>query len=87
MLIFGIFKPHLPAIYGCSMASMEKPKRSHCNFLKCHNKFTSKFCTFFRREKMAGCAICSERPKITELQDYEKFCGSGPTDKAKAGGK
>lgn len=36
---------------------------------------------YFRREKIAGCAICSENPKITELQDYEKFCGSGPTDK------
>lgn len=36
------------------------------------------------REKIAGCAICSENPKITELQDYEKFCGSGPTDKVRS---
>jgi len=35
------------------------------------------------REKMPICAICSENPKIKELQDYEKFCGSGPTDKVR----
>lgn len=33
---------------------------------------------------MAGCAICSANPKITELQDYEKFCGASPTDKVRS---
>ncbi|KAF5909706.1 adenylyltransferase and sulfurtransferase MOCS3, partial [Clarias magur] len=33
------------------------------------------------RAKKAGCAVCGETPTVTELQDYESFCGSSATDK------
>lgn len=33
------------------------------------------------RAKQAGCAVCGETPTVTELQDYERFCGSAATDK------
>ncbi|KAL3098946.1 hypothetical protein niasHS_000934 [Heterodera schachtii] len=36
------------------------------------------------REKMSNCAICSENPRITELQDYQKFCRSDPSDKVRS---
>ncbi|XP_017567358.1 adenylyltransferase and sulfurtransferase MOCS3 isoform X1 [Pygocentrus nattereri] len=35
------------------------------------------------RPKQAGCAVCGETPTVTELQDYEKFCGSAATDKCR----
>jgi len=40
--------------------------------------------TICLREKLPGCAICGKEPTITELQEYEQFCGSGPTDKIKS---
>ncbi len=33
------------------------------------------------RHKQAECAVCGETPTVTELQDYEQFCGSAATDK------
>ncbi|XP_066536978.1 adenylyltransferase and sulfurtransferase MOCS3 isoform X2 [Hoplias malabaricus] len=35
------------------------------------------------RARQAGCAVCGEKPTVTELQDYEKFCGSAATDKCR----
>lgn len=35
------------------------------------------------RHKQAECAVCGETPTVTELQDYEKFCGSAATDKCR----
>jgi adenylyltransferase/sulfurtransferase len=37
--------------------------------------------TISLREKMTRCAVCGENPTVTELQDYELFCGSSATDK------
>lgn len=34
------------------------------------------------RERRIDCAICSDRPTIHELPDYEAFCGTGACDKA-----
>lgn len=33
------------------------------------------------RAKQAGCVVCGDMPTITEMQDYESFCGSCATDK------
>ncbi len=33
------------------------------------------------RSKQAECVVCGETPTVTELQDYEQFCGSAATDK------
>ncbi|MEQ2184072.1 hypothetical protein GOODEAATRI_004198 [Goodea atripinnis] len=33
------------------------------------------------RPKQADCAVCGESPRVTQLIDYEAFCGSAATDK------
>ncbi|KAH7721913.1 Adenylyltransferase and sulfurtransferase MOCS3 [Aphelenchoides avenae] len=43
--------------------------------------FEGKTRTICLREKMTRCAVCGENPTITELQDYEQFCGTSATDK------
>ncbi|XP_016330761.1 adenylyltransferase and sulfurtransferase MOCS3 [Sinocyclocheilus anshuiensis] len=35
------------------------------------------------RSKQTECAVCGETPTVTELQDYEQFCGSAATDKCR----
>lgn len=44
-------------------------------------------CTFRNiklRLKRNDCAVCSDNPSITELIDYERFCGMAATDKDSA---
>ncbi|KAI1733046.1 thiF family domain-containing protein [Ditylenchus destructor] len=43
--------------------------------------FDGKIRTISLREKMASCAVCGKNATIKELQNYEQFCGAGPTDK------
>lgn len=33
------------------------------------------------RSRQEECVVCGEKPTVTELQDYEYFCGSAATDK------
>ncbi|XP_061650276.1 adenylyltransferase and sulfurtransferase MOCS3 isoform X1 [Phyllopteryx taeniolatus] len=33
------------------------------------------------RPKHSGCVVCGEKPSVTQLVDYEAFCGSAATDK------
>ncbi|MEQ2199524.1 Molybdenum cofactor synthesis protein 3, partial [Xenoophorus captivus] len=35
------------------------------------------------RPKQADCAVCGESPRVTQLIDYEAFCGSAATDKCR----
>ncbi|KAG8013582.1 Adenylyltransferase and sulfurtransferase MOCS3, partial [Nibea albiflora] len=35
------------------------------------------------RPKQAGCVVCGENPSITQLVDYEAFCGAAATDKCR----
>ncbi|PWA16642.1 hypothetical protein CCH79_00004638 [Gambusia affinis] len=35
------------------------------------------------RPKQADCAVCGESPSVTQLIDYEDFCGSAATDKCR----
>ncbi|TNN83060.1 Adenylyltransferase and sulfurtransferase MOCS3 [Liparis tanakae] len=35
------------------------------------------------RPKQAGCAVCGEEPSVTQLVDYEAFCGSAASDKCR----
>ncbi|XP_053093806.1 adenylyltransferase and sulfurtransferase MOCS3 [Pangasianodon hypophthalmus] len=43
----------------------------------------SRFRCIKLRAKQAGCVVCGETPTVTELQDYESFCGSAATDKCR----
>ncbi|XP_072800500.1 adenylyltransferase and sulfurtransferase MOCS3 [Vicugna pacos] len=36
------------------------------------------------RRRRPDCAACGERPTVTDLQDYEDFCGSSATDKCRS---
>ncbi|XP_037603467.1 adenylyltransferase and sulfurtransferase MOCS3 [Sebastes umbrosus] len=35
------------------------------------------------RPKQAGCAVCGKNPSVTQLVDYEAFCGTAATDKCR----
>ncbi|XDV42664.1 hypothetical protein PO909_011283 [Leuciscus waleckii] len=35
------------------------------------------------RARQIECVVCGEKPTLTELQDYEQFCGSAATDKCR----
>lgn len=59
-------------------------KSSYAGNLWLFDGFDGKTKTISLREKMTACAICSAKPRITELQDYEKFCGSGPNNKIRS---
>lgn len=43
----------------------------------------SRFRCIKLRAKQANCVVCGETPTVTELQDYESFCGSAATDKCR----
>ncbi|KAM5304405.1 adenylyltransferase and sulfurtransferase MOCS3 [Glossophaga mutica] len=36
------------------------------------------------RSRRPDCAACGEQPTVTDLQDYEAFCGSSATDKCRS---
>ena len=39
------------------------------------------FRTIKLRPRQTSCLVCGDNPTITELIDYEQFCGAGATDK------
>lgn len=41
----------------------------------------AKFRSIKLRPKKADCAVCGEEPSVTQLVDYETFCGSAASDK------
>ncbi|KAM7376521.1 hypothetical protein PAMP_006249 [Pampus punctatissimus] len=43
----------------------------------------AKFRSIKLRPKQASCAVCGENPSVTQLVDYETFCGSAATDKCR----
>jgi len=57
---------------------------SFAGYLWLFDGFEARARTICLRDKLPGCAICGKDPTITELQEYEQFCGSGSTDKIKS---
>lgn len=47
----------------------------------------AKFRSIKLRPKQAGCAVCGETPSVTQLVDYEAFCGAAATDKVAHNGQ
>ena len=43
--------------------------------------FEGIFRTVKLRPRMPECVVCGDNPSITELIDYEQFCGASPDDK------
>nr|XP_006820234.1 PREDICTED: adenylyltransferase and sulfurtransferase MOCS3-like [Saccoglossus kowalevskii] len=78
----------VPGIIGCIQA-LETLKiasgigASYCQKLLVFDGIDGTFRTIKLRSKKKNCVVCSENPTITQLIDYEQFCGSKATDKSK----
>ncbi|XP_056623954.1 adenylyltransferase and sulfurtransferase MOCS3 [Triplophysa dalaica] len=75
----------VPGIMGCLQA-LEVLKIASASFEKQLLMFDGqegRFRSIRLRAKQAGCAVCGETPTVTQLQDYERFCGSAATDKCR----
>ncbi|XP_072554853.1 adenylyltransferase and sulfurtransferase MOCS3 isoform X1 [Paramormyrops kingsleyae] len=44
---------------------------------------TSRLRSIRLRSRQTECVVCGDRPTVTELQNYEEFCGSAATDKCR----
>ncbi|XP_076835331.1 adenylyltransferase and sulfurtransferase MOCS3 isoform X2 [Brachyhypopomus gauderio] len=78
----------VPGIMGClqalevlKIASGQRPSfRQH---LLLFDGQDGRFRTIKLRARRAECAVCGDTPTVTQLQDYEAFCGSAATDKCR----
>ncbi|XP_062863486.1 adenylyltransferase and sulfurtransferase MOCS3 [Trichomycterus rosablanca] len=78
----------VPGIMGCLQALevlkiASGQKSSFGQQLLMFDGQDGRFRSIKLRAKQAGCAVCGETPTVTELQDYESFCGSAATDKCR----
>lgn len=46
-----------------------------------YDGFEGTFRTIRLRGRQASCPVCGDNPTITELIDYEQFCGARASDK------
>ncbi|XP_041928601.1 adenylyltransferase and sulfurtransferase MOCS3 [Alosa sapidissima] len=78
----------VPGIMGCLQA-LEVLKIASGQGSSCGQQLLmfdgegSRFRSIRLRPKQAGCAVCGENPTVTQLQNYETFCGSAATDKCR----
>uniref|UniRef100_A0A672PGQ0 Molybdenum cofactor synthesis 3 n=1 Tax=Sinocyclocheilus grahami TaxID=75366 RepID=A0A672PGQ0_SINGR len=78
----------LPGIMGCLQALevLKIASGQRSSFEKQLLMFDGqegRFHSIRLRPKQAECVVCGETPTVTELQDYEQFCGSAATDKCR----
>lgn len=78
----------VPGIMGCFQAlevlKIASGKVSSCGQqLVMFDAQDAKFRSIKLRPKQAGCAVCGETPAVTQLVDYEAFCGAAATDKCR----
>ncbi|KAM6913150.1 adenylyltransferase and sulfurtransferase MOCS3 [Xenentodon cancila] len=78
----------VPGIMGCFQA-LEVLKIASGQGSSCGQQLVmfdaqdARFRSIKLRPKQAGCAACGENPSVTQLIDYEAFCGSAATDKCR----
>ncbi|XP_032403997.1 adenylyltransferase and sulfurtransferase MOCS3 [Xiphophorus hellerii] len=78
----------VPGIMGCFQA-LEVLKIASGQASSCGQQLLMFDAQGFRfrpirlRPKQADCAVCGESPSVTQLIDYEAFCGSAATDKCR----
>ncbi|XP_071505068.1 adenylyltransferase and sulfurtransferase MOCS3-like [Diadema antillarum] len=76
----------VPGIIGC-IQGLEAIKMaaglgtSYSQKLLVFDGLDGSFRTIRLRPKKATCVVCGEVPSVTELIDYEEFCGASATDK------
>uniref|UniRef100_UPI0037E8968E adenylyltransferase and sulfurtransferase MOCS3 n=1 Tax=Semicossyphus pulcher TaxID=241346 RepID=UPI0037E8968E len=78
----------VPGIMGCFQAlevlKIASGQGSSCGQqLMMFDAQDARFRSIRLRPKQAGCAVCGENPSVTQLMDYEAFCGSAATDKCR----
>ncbi|XP_056152470.1 adenylyltransferase and sulfurtransferase MOCS3 [Lampris incognitus] len=78
----------VPGIMGCFQAlevlKIASGRGSSCSQqLVMFDAQDTRFRSIKLRPKQAGCAVCGENPTVTQLVDYETFCGSAATDKCR----
>ncbi|XP_059209528.1 adenylyltransferase and sulfurtransferase MOCS3 [Centropristis striata] len=78
----------VPGIMGCFQAleviKIASGQGSSCGQqLVMFDAHDTRFRSIKLRPKQAGCAVCGENPSVTQLVDYEAFCGSAATDKCR----
>ncbi|XP_055012844.1 adenylyltransferase and sulfurtransferase MOCS3 [Boleophthalmus pectinirostris] len=76
----------VPGIMGCLQAlevlKIASGRGSSCGQqLAMFDALETRFRSIKLRPKQANCAVCGENPSVTQLVDYEAFCGSAATDK------
>ncbi|XP_061698927.1 adenylyltransferase and sulfurtransferase MOCS3 isoform X1 [Syngnathoides biaculeatus] len=78
----------VPGIMGCFQA-LEVLKIASGHGSSCGQQLvmfdaqSAKVKSIRLRGKLSGCAVCGEKPSVTQLVDYEAFCGSAATDKCR----
>uniref|UniRef100_A0A8D0AHP7 Adenylyltransferase and sulfurtransferase MOCS3 n=1 Tax=Sander lucioperca TaxID=283035 RepID=A0A8D0AHP7_SANLU len=78
----------VPGIMGCFQA-LEVLKIASGQGSSCGQQLVmfdaqdTRFRSIKLRPKQAGCAVCGENPSVSQLVDYEAFCGSAATDKCR----
>ncbi|XP_061751541.1 adenylyltransferase and sulfurtransferase MOCS3 isoform X4 [Nerophis ophidion] len=78
----------VPGIMGCFQAlevlKVASGQGSSCGQqLVIFDAQSARFRSIRLRPKQSGCAVCGEKPSVTQLVDYEAFCGSAATDKCR----
>lgn len=78
----------VPGIMGCLQAlevlKIASGRGSSCGQqLVMFDALETRFRSIKLRPKQANCAVCGENPSVTQLVDYETFCGSAATDKCR----
>ncbi|XP_077587542.1 adenylyltransferase and sulfurtransferase MOCS3 [Stigmatopora nigra] len=78
----------VPGIMGCFQA-LEVLKIASGHGSSCGQQLvmfdapSARFRSIKLRPKQLDCVVCGEKPSITQLVDYEAFCGSNATDKCR----
>ncbi|XP_026209513.1 adenylyltransferase and sulfurtransferase MOCS3 [Anabas testudineus] len=76
----------VPGIMGCFQA-LEVLKIASGHDSSCGQQLVifdaqgARFRSIKLRPKQAACKVCGENPSVTQLVDYESFCGTAATDK------
>ena len=92
LMVSSIFALHaLLTTYMCFCVPKKSKTKQNIDFLTFLASFCQKMLLFdgqegtFRtiklRPRQPDCIVCGPRPVITELIDYQQFCGSQPDDK------
>eukprot|EP00118_Oscarella_pearsei_P007788 m.38965 g.38965 ORF g.38965 m.38965 type:complete len:440 (+) comp32654_c0_seq6:18-1337(+) len=78
----------VPGVVGClqaleAISLLAKKKSLYSQKLLLFDGAAGSFRLINLRPRQKSCNVCGESPSVTQLQDYEQFCGSSASDKTK----